>query len=94
MPDENLPNFDQAYLEEFLATAPDNPQALILGAYLEEKEKWEKKLDTIRAYRDILLERAKKLEEDVAIKRDILNKLQADLANESGVWVSILKFFK
>jgi hypothetical protein len=93
MPDENLPNLDKSHLEQFLATASDNPQALLLGAYLEEKEKWENKLDTLKVYRETLLQKAVQLEKIMVEKRDILYKLQADLENESGIWISILGFF-
>jgi predicted ATP-dependent Lon-type protease len=93
MSNEYLQNFDKAYIEQFLATAPNNPQALILGAYLEEKEKWENKLKTILSYKDIILDEAKKLEKKMIEGGNELNKLQIELENESGIWVSILKFF-
>jgi hypothetical protein len=91
MRDEFIQNIDQAYLEQFLATASDNPQALVLSAYLEEKAKWDEKLNTLILYKDTIVQKAIGLEKVVDEKRDAINKAQADLHNESGILVWLLK---
>jgi hypothetical protein len=93
MYDETLPDIDGSHLKQFLETAPSNPQALLLGVYLEEKEKWEEKLNTIKTYRDVLLDKAEKLEREMFKNNSNLRKLQVNLKNESGLRVSVLNFF-
>jgi hypothetical protein len=92
MSNEYLQNFDKAYIDQFLAADPNNPQALIVGAYLEEKEKWENKLKTILIYKDVILDKAQRLEERMSNNSDTLSKLQIELESESGMWIAILKF--
>ena len=91
MSNEDTQGLSRSYLEKFLGTASDNPQALILSAYLEEKEKWETKLKIIETYKDAILQRAADLEKVIVKERDALNKIQIDLHNESGVWVWFLR---
>ena len=85
--------FDQDYLEKFLETVPENPQALVLSAYLEEKEKWEKKLSILRIYKDGVLQEIKKLEKIMLEKRDSLDTINVKISNESGLLVNIFRFF-
>jgi len=92
MSDEYLQNFDKAYIDQFLAADPNNPQALIVGAYLEEKERWENRLKTIQTYKNIILEKAQNLEKEMLDNKDKMDKLQVELKNDSGIWSSILAF--
>jgi len=57
-------------IDQILAVDPDNPQALIMSAYLDEKQKWEEKLKTIQSHRKIVLNRIDNLEAEFKIKTD------------------------
>lgn len=81
-------------LEQFLATAPNNPQALVLSAYLEEKKKWEEvvreltvdKFDKIRIVTDITIR--------LETAQFELDDAKALVKSESGFVKSISKIFR
>lgn len=91
MPNKYPQDIDQSYLEQFLLTASENPQALVLSAYLEEKEGWEKKLDILVARKDKVLHREIEIEKIVSKKRYILGEVKNELYNKSRIWIEILK---
>ena len=65
-------------LDQFLSTATENPQALLLSAYLEEKQKWEDDLKVIAFNKTKLLQNFPDAKKKEVVVLDIPNKYKRE----------------
>ena len=86
MYDKYVQNIDKAYIDQLLATTPNNTQALVMAAYLEEKQRWEEKVKISQAYMKTLTDRMIELEKAFDTNNSNFILFSAKLDRESSKW--------
>jgi hypothetical protein len=80
-------------LQQFLAAAPNSHPALILGAYLDERKKWENKLEILAFDKTLIIERLNEIKFDVAEETGFNNKIKEKVSKDNKIKVFILNLF-